>query len=817
MVKKTIKFDIYIKTSEQTPTYSYTAKQKVMSNDKDSTQITFNLLDVAPEELSGSSASILLYMEDGSFFQKSDVTINRNSVIYTMKPEETRHSGNTKVQIVLNKGTVQTASLIYNFEIERGLEKFPIVEKEIQDWTSLTAEAKAFVEQIKDFTLEGFVENKMGEELANLETNYATRLTGLEQKDNQLTAQLAQKANLTALNIEKARIDSFTTLAAGSTTGDAELIDGRVGADGITYANIGGAIREPVIAIKSDLEQLGSDVFTSTELVNFKTPEATIGFSDLTVANLSKTSFSATSSTDEGAYVAYFIPINIPSTNSYTLNIAYDLGGVVSNSVRIYSEDKTTMLSSVTSGSDITLSLSVTKIYIRLTYSTASTITISSASCVKSGDDGSTQLSDFMGGLIENVATEKALEVSSSRFEPANILEGYLYASVNDGSISAKVADKTMLSVYFPVVAGQTYTVDKKMKTNYSRLAYTESVPVYNGANQGYASIGANLFYNTFTASQTGYAIIKIYDVATDTVNYDDLFNSFVVYKGGYDSTITQVTATLINTNVDKHIFYCGATRDIKTLKSGIETATQYMDATLYVDAGTYDLVEEFGVSWFDALTSGSTLAGLTLKNRIHIVFSPNSKVVSHYAGNNQYAQSLYAPFNAGEYGYTLENLTYECSRCRYGIHDERNGKTEQYKAEYINCNGYVDNSANDYWQSRSNIGGGLGSNAEIVIDGCVWGTDLITDRAGVYYHQSNDSANTNYKSIVKVKNCYFKTGCIHIDDARTDSTSGETVYIATNNSFPQKYAGTNDEGIFTVNLTNPNSELYAWNNEIRA
>ncbi len=192
MVKKTIKFDIYIKTSEQTPTYSYTAKQKVMSNDKDSTQITFNLLDVAPEELSGSSASILLYMEDGSFFQKSDVTINRNSVIYTMKPEETRHSGNTKVQIVLNKGTVQTASLIYNFEIERGLEKFPIVEKEIQDWTSLTAEAKAFVEQIKDFTLEGFVENKMGEELANLETNYATRLTGLEQKDNQLTAQLAQ-------------------------------------------------------------------------------------------------------------------------------------------------------------------------------------------------------------------------------------------------------------------------------------------------------------------------------------------------------------------------------------------------------------------------------------------------------------------------------------------------------------------------------------------------------------------------------------------------------------------------------------------------
>ena len=104
-------FDIYIKTSEQTPTYSYVAKQKVMTNDKDSAQITFNLLDVSPDELSGSTASILLYMHDGSFFQSDAVTIDRNRVIYNMKPEETKHSGNTKVQMVLKKGSTLTASL----------------------------------------------------------------------------------------------------------------------------------------------------------------------------------------------------------------------------------------------------------------------------------------------------------------------------------------------------------------------------------------------------------------------------------------------------------------------------------------------------------------------------------------------------------------------------------------------------------------------------------------------------------------------------------------------------------------------------------
>ena len=51
------------------------------------------------------------------------------------------------------------------------------------------------------------------------------------------------KATKQELEVERKRIDSFTSLPSGSTTGDAELIDGRIGADGVTYKNIGGAIR----------------------------------------------------------------------------------------------------------------------------------------------------------------------------------------------------------------------------------------------------------------------------------------------------------------------------------------------------------------------------------------------------------------------------------------------------------------------------------------------------------------------------------------------------------------------------------------------
>lgn len=65
--------------------------------------------------------------------------------------------------------------------------------------------------------------------------------------------------NLTnELNVLDARMDEFASLPEGSTSGNAELVDIRVGADGKTYQSAGGAVRGQVADLKSDLNLIAT-------------------------------------------------------------------------------------------------------------------------------------------------------------------------------------------------------------------------------------------------------------------------------------------------------------------------------------------------------------------------------------------------------------------------------------------------------------------------------------------------------------------------------------------------------------------------------
>lgn len=85
----------------------------------------------------------------------------------------------------------------YDGNYEQVLHEFEVAINLTKDeWAQMADEARNFVDEIKGVTVDQLVELKMGEELQNLEVNYATRLTGLESNDANLTAQLAQKVGM---------------------------------------------------------------------------------------------------------------------------------------------------------------------------------------------------------------------------------------------------------------------------------------------------------------------------------------------------------------------------------------------------------------------------------------------------------------------------------------------------------------------------------------------------------------------------------------------------------------------------------------------
>lgn len=94
----------------------------------------------------------------------------------------------------------------------------------------------------------------MGE---NLESSIEAMLAKYE-ADGSMDAAVRKTFNkiLNDINALSSRMDTFTTLEEGSTTGDAELLDIRVGADGTVYANAGEAVRNQISNLKSDLSEL---------------------------------------------------------------------------------------------------------------------------------------------------------------------------------------------------------------------------------------------------------------------------------------------------------------------------------------------------------------------------------------------------------------------------------------------------------------------------------------------------------------------------------------------------------------------------------
>lgn len=118
-------------------------------------------------------------------------------------------------------------------EYEPEPEDIPVVDEELNGASTRPVQNRAIVGAIN--TITGAFNDAKKE--------FARQASNITEKANETENKLA---------VERARIDNFV---AGATPDDAEVIDIRVGADGITYASAGTAVREQMDKVKTELTE----------------------------------------------------------------------------------------------------------------------------------------------------------------------------------------------------------------------------------------------------------------------------------------------------------------------------------------------------------------------------------------------------------------------------------------------------------------------------------------------------------------------------------------------------------------------------------
>lgn len=343
-----------------------------------------------------------------------------------------------------------------------------------------------------------------------------------------------------------------------------------------------------------------------------------------------------------------------------------------------------------------------------------------------------------------------------------------------------------------------TDSASKKVAASADQRVGTSRVyAVPNGAKYMYIS--------TTYASQYGIVVFSgSEDIVTNpvsAVNYP--YGKSIYVADNLKLTNGMKISDLLSSGPVYHVEKDGS-GDFTKLVDAIQEATQYMNAVVYVGAGTWDIVDEFGETYMESVSSNPTTWGLELKNNVHVIGTAKTIIQAHYTGTTQNTREYFSVFNAGAYGFTLENVKIDADNIRYVIHDDRgSGGSTPYVNKYINCDMKLTNG----YYGDTVIGGGLGINGTIEIRNCRF--EGRTHRLA-YYHGNNYRGETGAKCTIIVQGCYFAGDGSFDVTKYGDSTEMSTAYLS-NNSFgsaPQVTSGSY--------APQDNMQIVAWNNVIR-
>ena len=608
----------------------------------------------------------------------------------------------------------------------------------------------------------------------------------------------------------EARIDN---IIAGPAPTAEEIVDARLGADGVTYPSLGDAIRDQVSDLKSNLTK-HSNIITDNLMgidVQQNLYEGSADWSGVWI-NSDPINMTITDDTYQGYAVAHSaeswrrIYKEIPVVAGKTYTFQATIKQAVAGTIFLYITRADTTSPATISQSMFQFNNQPANTWITL----SGTFTVSASGNVSPyalSNGGAFSLAKYT--LVEgkkvfsltDALNEKAdasieektdtITLHKNILEDLTVTEGKVYER-----LTANAVDNEYCNIYPPIniTSGTTYYFHN-IYAYFCVIKYSDNTVV------NLSDDTSTVLSGSFTASKNGTIYISVRNSRSGFV----FTESEVLYNSG----LTESFATIDVQNIPKiyHVEKDGS-GDFDSLVDAIDEATKYMDSKVYVGAGTWDLISELGSDYIDSV--GSSKRGVYLKNRVHLIFNPKAVVECIYEGSRADTIAWLSAFNAGAHGFTLENANIKTGNIRYCVHDERDQDADFYTNIYKNCIMYHDSS---YAQGGQNqcIGGGLGLNGHIVVDGCVFENPNVNNSSILSWH---NSAGSNAKSVVDVHGCYVKgTNTMRFRYYGSTPSTQKSTILCHDNSLGAAVV----YGAETSESTNENIELLAWNNVVRS
>lgn len=582
--------------------------------------------------------------------------------------------------------------------------------------------------------------------------NAADVTSGLATKaDNTTVSALDSRVGTAETNIatQTSRIDEIASLPEGSTSGDAELIDIRVGADGKTYTSAGSAVRGQISDVKCDLSKLTKVVITKENMANPNDVEsgfvwATIGDGKI-VAELGRaisiriekgvkyssskfdSDFSYFTSDFDDLSKRKLLSSYSSGSTGYLIGFEAPQDGFLL--ITIHPEDVEGLM--VVNDISLPEQFKPFGIYEKIV----------SADNIDAIENGLSELNENYDRISEDlVELENSIGCHRQYLDINNAVLNTLYINDNLTPVQSEVC-----STFSPVqLTNGTYSVSNVyasfcwIKVNDTVIRLTE----YSGLSSDFVNNGG-LSHGTFSVL-TGASLYITVD--------NNYANSAMLINDNYNF-MPQTYVSGIYSQKKNFVVDINGGGDFTSFSEAIIKCGEIDNAYVKVKRGTYNLYDElilyYGVDYFDNYTVEANLGGLVLKNGITVDCEAGTVLYFNYLnGANNNVKVEFAPLNSGYGGFTLMGLTINCAGCRYAFHDERVTQSDHYVNNFKNCIFHIDNRLNDAWGAKwSALGGGLGNNGVINIENCEFiadGSDpgdIFKNATASYHNSGSDNA----------------------------------------------------------------------------